>query len=189
MLAPAGSTFPRGSGNGCSGDCRLPGLKDGGGEWCGGVWSEPDDSEGGEERRAACTRQREQAEAASSRALHGPRRGLWDLSLVPLSQSPGPRLLWGLAEAGMVLVMEILPQRASGLRLEPCLEPGSALPPPPPLPSSLLYPSLTWTSVLFAEPGVPAEDAWTHLLQCQAGWLRRTGPGCWGSTCIHTTNI
>ena len=166
MLASAGSTFPRGSGNGCSGDCRLPGLKDGGGRGGGpryvGVWSEPDGSEGGEERRAACTRQREQAEAASSRALHGPRRGLWDLSLVPLSQSPGPRLLWGLAEAGMVLVMEILPQRGSGLRLEPYLEPGSALPPPPPLPSSLLI--------------LPSPGPLFFSLQSQGFLLRMHGP-------------
>ena len=59
------------------------------------------------------------------------KEGLLGLVSGPTESEPGPRLLWGLAEAGMVLVIEILPQRGSGLLLESCLEPGSALPPPP----------------------------------------------------------
>lgn len=85
---------------------------------------------GEEEEREECSRLREQAETANRQRQHPAgglaraRGGIRDLYLIPLSQSQGARLPWGLGEAGLVVVMEMLPQRASGLRLEPCLEPG-----------------------------------------------------------------
>ena len=68
----------------------------------------------------------------------------------------------GLAEAGMVLVIEILPQRGSGLLLEPCPEPGSASPPPP-------------APAVIPPPSFPHLDLFSSL-QSQAFLLRMHGP-------------